>query len=73
MRQSFYGFRIRVHARRTRDMPGLRVLNIDPPIFTVDDFLSASECDELTAAGAAVYDGAIGAPKKISARRERWR
>ncbi len=50
-RQSFTGFLgFEFMALRTRDMPGLRVLNIDPPIFTVDDFLSASECDELTTA-----------------------
>jgi hypothetical protein len=38
---------------RTNDMPGLRVLNIDPPVFTVDDFLSANECDMLTASAEA--------------------
>jgi hypothetical protein len=29
------------------DAPNLRVLNIDPPILTVDDFLTADECDAL--------------------------
>ncbi|PNH12222.1 hypothetical protein TSOC_000837 [Tetrabaena socialis] len=29
--------------------PGLRVLNIDPPVITVDDFLSAAECDDIVA------------------------
>jgi hypothetical protein len=29
------------------DAPNLRVLNIDPPILTVDDFLTPAECDAL--------------------------
>ena len=29
------------------DAPNLRVLNIDPPILTVDDFLTSDECDAL--------------------------
>ncbi|KXZ55466.1 hypothetical protein GPECTOR_2g1015 [Gonium pectorale] len=33
--------------------PGLRVLNIDPPVITVDGFLTAAECDEIVAAATA--------------------
>lgn len=29
------------------DTPGLRILNIDPPIFTIPGFLTAQECDDL--------------------------
>lgn len=47
-RTSFTGFLgFEFMGVRTTDMPGLRVLNIDPPVFTVDDFLGANECDAL--------------------------
>ena len=36
--------------RVNTDTPGLRVLHIDPPVLTVDDFLTAEECDALVAA-----------------------
>ena len=53
-RTSFTGFlSFEFMGVRTNDMPGLRVLNIDPPVFTVDDFLSANECDMLTASAEA--------------------
>jgi len=49
-RSSFTGFlNFEFMTVRVRDMPGLRVLNVDPPIFTVDNFLSAKECDALVA------------------------
>ncbi|KAG2426452.1 hypothetical protein HXX76_011683 [Chlamydomonas incerta] len=35
------------------DHPGLKVLNIDPPVITVDDFMSAAECDAVVAAATA--------------------
>ena len=35
------------------DVPGVRVLNIDPPILTVDDFLTHDECDALVDAARA--------------------
>jgi len=61
-RQSFTGFLgFEFMTLRTRDMPGLRVLNIDPPVFTVDDFLSASECDALTTAAEASGGLAVSA------------
>eukprot|EP00198_Chlamydomonas_reinhardtii_P005012 XP_001694348.1 predicted protein [Chlamydomonas reinhardtii] len=35
------------------DHPGLRVLNIDPPVLTVDEFMSPEECDAIVAAATA--------------------
>ncbi|KAG2452417.1 hypothetical protein HYH02_002660 [Chlamydomonas schloesseri] len=35
------------------DHPGLRVLNIDPPLLTVEGFMSAEECDAVVAAATA--------------------
>ena len=32
------------------DTPGLRVLNIDPPVLTIDNFLSPEQCDALVEA-----------------------
>ena len=36
--------------RVNTDVPGLKVLHIDPPVVTVDEFLTAEECDALVAA-----------------------
>lgn len=36
--------------RVNTDTPGLKVLHIDPPVLTVDDFLTAEACDALVAA-----------------------
>jgi hypothetical protein len=53
-RTSFTGFlSFEFMSVRVADMPGLRVLNIDPPVFTVDNFLSAMECDTLVASAEA--------------------
>ena len=46
---------------RTQNFPGLRVLNIDPPVFTVDDFLSKDECDALVASAEASGGLAVSA------------
>ena len=34
--------------RVNTDVPGLKVLHIDPPVVTVEGFLTADECDALT-------------------------
>ena len=61
-RNSFTGFLgFEFMAVRTAEMPGLRVLNIDPPIFTVDDFLTKSECDALVASAEASGGLAVSA------------
>jgi hypothetical protein len=53
-RNSFTGFLgFEFMGVRTTDMPGLRVLNIDPPVFTVDNFLGGKECDALVEAAKA--------------------
>ena len=36
--------------RVNTELPGLKVLHIDPPVVTVDDFLTAEQCDALVAA-----------------------
>jgi hypothetical protein len=35
------------------DHAGLRIMNIDPPVLTIDDFLPAATCDALVAAAGA--------------------
>lgn len=44
------------------DHPGLRIMNIDPPVLTIDEFLPAATCDALVAAAAAT--GSL-APSKV--------
>ena len=38
------------------EYPGLRLVHLDPPVFVIEDFLSAEECDRFTALAAADDD-----------------
>jgi hypothetical protein len=43
------------------DTPGVTVLHLDPPILTMDNFMSAEECADLIAAAEATGDShAVG-------------
>jgi len=50
--------------------PGLRVLHVDPPVFIVEDFMTAQQCDELTAmaagSGLMVQRSAVGSDNLAS-------
>jgi len=50
---SFEGFLNERFVPLNKEMPGMRILNMDPPVVVVDDFLSAEECDTLVKAAAA--------------------
>ena len=60
--------------RVNTEVPGLRVLNIDPPVVTVDDFLTGDECDDLIAAAGASGDmkvSAVGGAENVNIRTSR--
>ena len=56
------------------DVPGVRVLNIDPPVLTVDDFLTHDECDALVDAARASGEmkvSAVGGAENVNIRTSR--
>ena len=56
------------------DAPGVRVLNIDPPVLTVDDFLTHDECDALVDAARASGEmkvSAVGGAENVNIRTSR--